>query len=149
MKKYLPFFFLVLGVMIFNVFKPAIVKQIVDTRTSEFNVEIDSIVVDGHRRGLSQIRERLPYRVDERTVLIDAFVDGRKLIYFFRIDAPANDFLPNSSELQRNSMIESVCSSTDMRKMLSIGAVYAYRYISSDNREISAFEIDHRDCKWK
>jgi hypothetical protein len=149
MKKFMSLVFLVIAVMIFNLIKPAVVKQIASEKHAEFVSDMDKIIGDGLRRGLPLIRERLPYRVSEKLVLFDVFVDGRRVFYFYRLDVLADEIEPNGPDLVRKDMAEGVCSSTDMRAMLSIGAVYAYRYFSSDGREIVAFEIDHRDCKWK
>lgn len=111
--------------------------------------EIEAKLIEGFTIAANNYRSELPLMVDSGTRLDNVTVGpGTRLVYHYTLikyssrDIDANQLL---SELQPQ-VVNSVCSSKEMKPSLQYGGSYVYSYSGSDGIQIASFEIDRTDC---
>jgi hypothetical protein len=95
----------------------------------------------------ADLRKQLPIELDEMTTLQTALSAGSSLIYIYRIhqDIGEIDVRSVSSEMQQK-LFKNVCGEKILRKNMSIGAKYIYRYFSRDGIQFAIFDFDKNIC---
>lgn len=95
----------------------------------------------------ADLRKQLPIELDEMTTLQTALSAGSSLIYIYRIhqDIGEIDVRSVSSEMHQK-LFKNVCGEKILRKNMSIGAKYIYRYFSRDGIQFAIFDFDKNIC---
>ena len=111
--------------------------------------EVEAKLVEGLKIAANQFNQKLPMMLDSNTRLDRATVGpGVRMVYHHTL--PGYTSKDIDSNLLRNTLrpevMRNVCSSSEMKKSLQFGGIYAYAYYGSDGVEIAQFEIDRSDC---
>jgi hypothetical protein len=94
-----------------------------------------------------QYRERLPIRIDDRTMLID--LSYRDHVFRLRHLVETDNksaAIAVLTERTRKATVAKACADEDMRATMKRGAIYEYQYLDRQSRLVGSFDIRNADC---
>jgi hypothetical protein len=92
--------------------------------------------------GLNAAEVVLPMVVDEVTTLIKLEAEGKSLRYTYQLDQSVAE-LPYGF---RNDMAQSVCTDSDLNRLIAAGAQLTFTYIAADQAELATVTVMQNDC---
>ena len=111
--------------------------------------QIENALIKGFNQAADQANKRGPVMVDKDTSWDRTTVGPRAQInYFYSLPKYSSKDIDKSILLSnaQAALKKSVCTNTDMRSSLKLGATYAYVYSGNDGTEIARVEINNSHC---
>ena len=102
-------------------------------------------VAEAQKQAADRLKPKLPWVLDEYTTMLEAKAEGVVLVYTYRVDTSKVGFHPNFIALAKANSIQGACKPENMEMMKS-GAVYRHRYLDSQWKPRSSFDIKLSDC---
>lgn len=89
-----------------------------------------------------QLAVRLPIRIDSSTMLDRVTVEGRALVYRYRIDKRLAELPAGAAGRIEAHTRSSACAGEDVQQTVALGGVQVYRWVDRDEALIREVRID-------
>jgi len=117
-------------------------KSDVTTQGSEATIEQSLVSAS------SEINKTLPMMVDKVTQLTSTTASGKELIYSYKLtDTNVKYSQLDLDKYLKNDIINSVCTTSDTRNMINLGAGLVYTYYDNLGKYIGKVSVHSYDCK--
>ncbi len=97
----------------------------------------------GFRQAVEQFKPTLPRKLDEHTTLIDISNEGIQMVYLHTLTLK---LAAADKERLAGLLKQRVCGSEEMRRTLTWGASYRYKYEDPNGNPVAAIDIANSDC---
>lgn len=91
-------------------------------------------------------QERLPFRIDEYSVLEALSSEGTTINGVIRLDLSLNEIDDAYLQKLRSFLVRNYCGRENMILMMREGARFAYSYKSSEGTWVGRFELGAQEC---
>jgi hypothetical protein len=98
----------------------------------------------GFRQAVEQIKPTLPRKLDDHTTLIDVSNEGIQMVYLHTLTLKLA--LADQDRLA-GVLKQRVCASEEMRRTLTWGATFRYKYEDANGNPVAAIDIAGSDCE--
>ena len=89
-----------------------------------------------------QLQPRLPIRIDSRTQLDRVAVEGRALVYRYRIAMPVAALPAGIGDRLESNTRGAACRGEDVRQIIALGGVQVYRWVDRDEAAIREVRVE-------